>query len=113
MKIIFKDTFVNRLESQLDYISLDSPKRARKFKNELFIRIKEIPTNPSSTKDLEMMTACAILGKGKQNAQIKNPATSPTTAPWWVSRFQYIPPMTDGASCATAVNEISPTDTKS
>jgi hypothetical protein len=46
MKIIFKDTFVNRLASQLDYISLDSPKRARKFKSDLFIRIKEIPTNP-------------------------------------------------------------------
>ena len=46
MKIIFKDTFVIRLASQLDYISIDSPKRARKFKSDLINRIKEIPTNP-------------------------------------------------------------------
>ena len=46
MKIVFKDTFINRLENQLDYISLDSPKRARKFQSDLFRRIKEIPDNP-------------------------------------------------------------------
>jgi len=46
MKIVFKDTFVNRLENQLKYISLDSPGRARKFKSDLFQRIKEIPANP-------------------------------------------------------------------
>jgi plasmid stabilization system protein ParE len=46
MKIVFKDTFVIRLETQLKYISLDSPKRARKFKSDLFQRIKEIPANP-------------------------------------------------------------------
>ncbi|MBN1185599.1 MAG: type II toxin-antitoxin system RelE/ParE family toxin [Bacteroidales bacterium] len=46
MKIIFKDTFISRLERQIDYISKDSPARARKFKNELFNRTKEIPSNP-------------------------------------------------------------------
>jgi plasmid stabilization system protein ParE len=46
MKIVFKDSFLNRLENQIDYISLDSPSRARKFKNELLKRIKEIPKNP-------------------------------------------------------------------
>ena len=46
MKIVFKDTFITRLENQLNYISLDSPKRARKFNLELFHRIKEIPVNP-------------------------------------------------------------------
>ena len=46
MKIVFKDTFINRLENQLDYISLDSPKRARKFQTDLFRRIKEIPDKP-------------------------------------------------------------------
>lgn len=46
MKILFKDTFISRLEHQLHYISLDSPKRARKFYKELFARIKEIPANP-------------------------------------------------------------------
>ncbi len=46
MKIVFKDTFVNRLASQLEYIAFDSPERARKFKSDLFVRIKEIPNNP-------------------------------------------------------------------
>jgi len=46
MKIVFKDTFIVRLENQIEYIALDSPKRARKFKTELLKRIKEIPTNP-------------------------------------------------------------------
>jgi plasmid stabilization system protein ParE len=46
MKIIFKETFLYRLESQIDYISIDSPARARKFKSDLFRRIKEIPPNP-------------------------------------------------------------------
>ena len=45
MKIVFKDTFINRLVIQLDTISLDSPKRAGKFKSDLFIRIKKTPTN--------------------------------------------------------------------
>ena len=46
MKIVFKDSFLNRLENQIDYISLDSPARARKFKNDLLQRIKGIPENP-------------------------------------------------------------------
>jgi plasmid stabilization system protein ParE len=46
MKILFKDTFIFRLEKQIDFISLDNPGNARKFKNELFYRIKEIPSNP-------------------------------------------------------------------
>jgi plasmid stabilization system protein ParE len=46
MKLVFKSTFIARLENQIEYISLDSPKRARKFKSELFSRIKEIPSNP-------------------------------------------------------------------
>jgi len=46
MKILFKESFLKRLENQIEYISLDSPKRARKFKNDLLNRIKEIPVNP-------------------------------------------------------------------
>lgn len=46
MKILFKESFLKRLENQIEYISLDSPKRARKFKNDLLDRIKEIPDNP-------------------------------------------------------------------
>jgi len=48
MKIVFKDTFLNRFESQIEYISLDSPARARKFKSDLFKKIKEIPQRPHS-----------------------------------------------------------------
>ncbi len=46
MRVVFKDTFIIRIESQIEYISLDSPFRARKFKSDLLKRIKEIPTNP-------------------------------------------------------------------
>jgi plasmid stabilization system protein ParE len=46
MKVVFKDTFIQRLESQIKFISVDSPTRARKFKSDLFKRIKEIPANP-------------------------------------------------------------------
>ncbi len=46
MKVVFKETFLYRLEGQIDYISIDSPARARKFKSDLFRRIKEIPQNP-------------------------------------------------------------------
>lgn len=46
MKIVFKDTFLKRLENQIGYIATDSPKRARKFKNDLIKRISEIPKNP-------------------------------------------------------------------
>ena len=46
MKIILKDTFIARLERQVNYISLDSPARARKFKNEILGRIRNIALNP-------------------------------------------------------------------
>jgi len=46
MKILFKDTFIFRLEKQLDFISKDSPGNARKFKNDLLSKIREIPSNP-------------------------------------------------------------------
>jgi len=46
MKVVFKESFVNRLAKQVDYISLDSPSRARKFKNDLLNKIKDIPSNP-------------------------------------------------------------------
>ena len=46
MKIVFKETFLHRLESQIDYISRDSITRAKKFKSDLLRKIKEIPENP-------------------------------------------------------------------
>lgn len=50
MKIIFKESFVLRLENQVDYIAADSPTRARKFKTELLNRIKKIPSNPTQNR---------------------------------------------------------------
>ncbi|QHI36299.1 hypothetical protein IMCC3317_16590 [Kordia antarctica] len=46
MKIIYKDTFVERFEKQLKYIAKNNPKSARKLKSELLQRIKSIPENP-------------------------------------------------------------------
>ena len=46
MKIIYKDSFVNRLENQIDYIAQDNPSAANKFRKELINRIREIPKNP-------------------------------------------------------------------
>jgi len=46
VKIVFKDSFIYRLENQIEFIALDSPSRARKFKSDLMIRIKEIIKNP-------------------------------------------------------------------
>jgi plasmid stabilization system protein ParE len=46
MKIIFKNSFVDRLEKQVEYIAIDSPARAGKFKTELLNHLKQIPLNP-------------------------------------------------------------------
>jgi len=46
MKVIFKDTFINRLENQLEFIARNNPANSRKFKNDLFELIKAIPSNP-------------------------------------------------------------------
>ncbi|MDO6739446.1 type II toxin-antitoxin system RelE/ParE family toxin [Wenyingzhuangia sp. 2_MG-2023] len=46
MRIIYKDTFVERLERQLKYIAKKSPKSAKNLKTEIIQRIKEIPENP-------------------------------------------------------------------
>lgn len=46
MKIVYKDTFVNRLEKQLKYISKNNPTSAKKLKAEIIQRIKTIPKNP-------------------------------------------------------------------
>ena len=46
MRIIFKDTFIYRLENQLEFIARNNPANARRFKNELVNQIKAIPSNP-------------------------------------------------------------------
>lgn len=46
MKILFKESFLRRLENQIEYIALDSPARARTFKNKLLAHIRQIPSHP-------------------------------------------------------------------
>jgi plasmid stabilization system protein ParE len=46
MKIVYKDTFVQRLEKQLKYLSENNPKSAIELKVVLIKKIKEIPENP-------------------------------------------------------------------
>jgi plasmid stabilization system protein ParE len=46
IKIVFKESFAIRLEKQIKYIGFNNPQNARKFKNSLLKRIKEIPKNP-------------------------------------------------------------------
>lgn len=46
MKIVYKESFIERLEKQLRYISIDNPTAAKKFKKNLVAKIKSIPSNP-------------------------------------------------------------------
>ena len=46
MKVVYKESFIIRLENQLDYIAQDSTARAKKFKNELLKRIYKARRNP-------------------------------------------------------------------
>lgn len=46
MQIILTESFLKRLGNQIDYIAKNNPGNARKFKNTLLGRLKEIPTNP-------------------------------------------------------------------
>jgi plasmid stabilization system protein ParE len=46
MKIDLKESFLKRLGNQIDFIAKNNPQNARKFKNNLLNRIKEIPSNP-------------------------------------------------------------------
>jgi plasmid stabilization system protein ParE len=46
MKIIYKESFIQRIENQIDYIAISNPDQAKRFKSELINRIKQIPLNP-------------------------------------------------------------------
>ena len=46
MKIILKDTFVDRLESQIDYMNVNSIESAIKFKDTILSAIESLPQNP-------------------------------------------------------------------
>lgn len=50
MKILFKDSFVNRLTRQIDFIANDSPARAKRFKNQLIKEIKKIHKMPYANR---------------------------------------------------------------
>jgi len=39
MKIVYKESFVNRLEHQIKYIAKDNPTSAKRFKTELLNKI--------------------------------------------------------------------------
>jgi plasmid stabilization system protein ParE len=46
MRIVYKETFVQRLEKQLQFITIDNPTAAKRFKKKLIESIKKIPNNP-------------------------------------------------------------------
>jgi plasmid stabilization system protein ParE len=48
MKIKFTVSFQHRLLNQIEYIAQDSPSRARKFQQELILKINQIPDRPYS-----------------------------------------------------------------
>ena len=50
MRIIFKETFLQRLSRQIDYIASDSPSRARKFKSDVLNEIRKIPEMPYANR---------------------------------------------------------------
>ncbi len=45
-QVVVKDSFTTRLARQLQFISRDSPNRARLFKEELMAKIRAIPKSP-------------------------------------------------------------------
>ena len=46
MNIVYKESFVSRLERQIRFIAKDNPSAAKRFKKELLVKIKTISSNP-------------------------------------------------------------------
>jgi plasmid stabilization system protein ParE len=46
MKLVLEESFLNRLDRQLNFIALDSPARARRFGAALMKAVRQIPSNP-------------------------------------------------------------------
>lgn len=46
MKIKISEIFYRKFIRQIDYISVDKPKAARKFRDDVLAKIKEIPSMP-------------------------------------------------------------------
>ena len=67
MKIIYRETFITRLEGQIEFIAKDSPNRAIIFKEQLIDRIKLIPLNPYVFRKsiyFNRIDICDLLFKG-------------------------------------------------
>src|SRR5690606_14694944 len=73
---------------------------------------QSIPKYPWLTIDEFSRPAPAREGKSRVNIQQIKPILSPARAPFLEAPFQYKPPKTEGASCATAAKDTSPIDTK-
>lgn len=50
MKIEFLDSFVDKLNHQVDFIARDKPDAARKFKSDILKRLKELQNFPRRCK---------------------------------------------------------------
>lgn len=46
MRVVLEESFLDRLERQLDFIAIDSPVRSKKFGSALMKAEREIPSNP-------------------------------------------------------------------
>jgi plasmid stabilization system protein ParE len=46
MKVEIQDTFLTKLEAQVEFIAKDKPGAARKFKNKILSQIKALPRFP-------------------------------------------------------------------
>lgn len=46
MKVRFKSTFTIKLSEQIEYISKDSPNRAKEFSSELLLSIEQLKSFP-------------------------------------------------------------------
>ena len=50
MRLRILESFTDKLNDQVDYIAKDKPSAARKFKNDLLKRIREIPDMPFANR---------------------------------------------------------------
>ena len=67
-----------------------------------------MPNGPSVTKLAGSQPDFANDGSSSVYSHTAKPAARPANAPALVAPFQYRPPITAGANCATAANEMSP-----
>lgn len=51
MRVEFQDSFIAKLNRQVQYISADKPAAARKFKNDLLLKCKNLSEHPFKFKN--------------------------------------------------------------